>query len=90
MLVPILSGRESAECFASWITALAHGILQSSVLSLMLFNIYMKPLRYIVWGFELQCQYVNDTQFHLSRSSDPSESVNVLNVLEGCDDMWTS
>ncbi|XP_053169630.1 uncharacterized protein LOC128353010 [Hemicordylus capensis] len=65
-------------CLAPW--PLACGVLQGSVLSPMLFNIYMKPLGEVIRGFGLSCQqYADHTQLYLSLSPDPREAVDVLN-----------
>lgn len=68
-VVQVLSGQSEKVvlrdfCSALW--PLACGVPQGSVLSPMVFNIYMKLLGEDIAKFRLQChQYVGDVQLHL-------------------------
>ncbi|XP_061472028.1 group II intron-encoded protein LtrA-like [Rhineura floridana] len=55
------------------------GVPQGSILSQMLFNIYIKPLGAIIRRLGLQChQYADDTQLYLSFKSSPRLAVETL------------
>ena len=62
-------------CLTPW--ALTYGVPQGSVLSPMLFNIYMKQLGEIVQSFEIW--YADDTQLYLSLPPKSEEAVSALN-----------
>ncbi|XP_053149256.1 uncharacterized protein LOC128343844 [Hemicordylus capensis] len=64
---------------------LLYGVPRGSILSLMLFNIYMKPLGEIIRRFGAGCyQYADDTQIYFSLSSSSSSSGNGIHSLNAC------
>ena len=74
-------------CSAPW--TLQHGVPQGSVLSPMLFNMYMKPLGAVIRSFGVRChQYADDTQLYFSFSSSSGEAVEVLNRCLGATMDW--
>ena len=60
-------------CSVQW--RLCHGVPQRSILSPMLFNIYMEPLGEVLRRLGLRSQqYGDDTQLYLSFSTNPGEA----------------
>lgn len=66
-------------CCTLW--CLANKVLQSSVFSPMLFNIYLNPLGEVIWRYGLSCQqYTGDTQPYLALPANPRVAVETEQV----------
>ncbi|XP_053104853.1 leucine-rich repeat-containing protein 39 isoform X1 [Hemicordylus capensis] len=88
-----LSGRfqmvSLGDCCSSK-SELLYGVPQGSVLSPMLFNIYMKPLGEIIRRFGAGCyQYADDTQIYFSMSASSGEGITSLNAFLDLVTGWT-